>query len=100
MKSAPHHPPSFPFNPRDRSKRPVTLIKVRVGSPVRIHCPRPDKYPAFARAFHGRAGVVVEIEPKGAADVIRVDVSTKAEAGAWISVERSWLQHNDGRRLA
>jgi hypothetical protein len=94
-----HHPAGFP-EPRDRAQRPVTLIKVRVGSPVRIICPRPDKYPSFARSFDGRAGIVLEIEPKGATDVIRVDVSTKAEAGAWINVERSWLQHNDGRRAA
>jgi len=95
-----YHPPGFPYHPRDRAKRPVTRIKVRVGSPVRIACPRPDKYPSFAAAFHGRTGTVVQVEPNGAPDAIRVDVSTKAEPSAWISVERSWLQHNDGRRAA
>lgn len=79
---------------------PVTLIKVREGSPVRIVCPRPDRYPAFARSYHGRTGKVVAVEPRGAADVIRVDVSSSSEPGAWINVERAWLQHNDGRRLA
>ena len=62
---------------KDTSQRgPVTLIKVRVGSPVRIACPRPDKYPSFAAAFQGRTGTVVQVEPHDAPDVIRVDVST------------------------
>jgi hypothetical protein len=91
-----HHPVGFP-EPRDRAARPVTLIKVRVGSPVRVICPRLDKYPSFAAAFHGRTGTVLQVEPNDVPDVIRVDVSTKAEPGAWINVERAWLQH---RRLA
>ena len=90
------HPAGFPA-PRDRQARPVTPIKLTRGEAVRIHCPRPDKYPSFAQAFHGRKGSVLQIEPHGASDVIVVDVSTIAEPGQWINVERSWLSH-DGRR--
>jgi len=79
---------------------PATFINVHKGSKVRIVCPRPDLYPSFARGFDGRAGTVLEVEPKGAQNLIQVDVSNESEDGAWINVERAWLQHNDGRRLA
>lgn len=72
---------------------PVTLIKLNKGAPVRIHCPRPDKYPSFAASYHGRACKVLTVEPNGAADIIQVDVSNESEPGAWINVHRAWLQH-------
>mgnify|MGYP001599516832 CR=1 FL=1 len=77
---------------------PVTPIKLTRGQAVRVNCPRPDKYPSFARSFHRRKGTVLVIEPYGASDVIVVDVSTRAEPGQYINITRSWLSHD--RRAA
>jgi len=82
-----------------RTRGPVTFINGRPGTPVRIHCPDPERWPSFARAFDGVAGKIVEVEPKGVHNVVIVDVSTHDTPGAWIHVERAWLSHNDGRQL-
>ena len=85
---------------KPRSADRLTPIKLHKGAKVRVHCPRPDLWPSFARGFQGRAGTVLQVEPHEARGVIQVDVSTKSEPGAWINVERTWLRHNDGRARA
>lgn len=85
-----------------RAQRERSHIKLHRGSAVRVHCPNgvERKHPAFHRAFHGRKGSVLQIEPNGAQGVILVDVSTQSEPGCWINLPRDWLAHNDGRQHA
>ena len=76
------------------------MMKLQTGAPIQINCPSgaEHRYPAFHAAFHGRAGRVLAIEPRGAAGVIQVDVSREGEAGVWINVARDWLSHAEGKR--
>jgi hypothetical protein len=73
-----------------------TYIKLYKGAPVKINCPAgtEQKHPAFYKAFHGRRCKVLDVEPKGAANVVQCDITQPQEPQRWINVHIDWLSHD------